>query len=377
MTTQQNTTLDALADTLAAALGELDPAGQRLAIALYRLLAAGRPVATADLAASTGLPEPAVAEALGSWPAVFTDGQGRVTGFWGLAISELSPAHRYESGGQVLYAWCAWDTLFLPARLGRAARVTSPCPVTGELITLTVTPDGVTQTSHPQAVVSFLMPDGPFDSGVIESFCHFVHFFASRQAGEQWVAGHPGTFLLTLGEAADVAAHANRRMFPDALGHGEARTAKQLERRSQQQVQPSLGRIPMLEPLFDAELDYRPGMAPLTSEGDGALIGSGDGAVHGPKLTGKLEWTLFEHAGSTMCPMAPVAKIITGDGARIRFEGRGYGTRPSPSDPVWRVAATLHFTTGDSRYSWLDGALALWEGEFNETTHHARYTAFI
>ena len=218
MTTQQNTTLDALADALAAALGEPDPAGQRLAIALYRRLAAGRPVATADLAAATGLPEPAVAETLGSWPAVFTDSQGRVTGFWGLAIGELSPAHRYESGGQVLYAWCAWDTLFLPGRLGQAARVTSACPVTGELIQLTVTPDGVTETSHPEAAVSFLTPNGPFDSGVIESFCHFVHFFASRQAGEQWVAGHPGTFLLTLGEAADLAARANRRMFPDALG---------------------------------------------------------------------------------------------------------------------------------------------------------------
>ena len=68
------------------------------------------------------------------------------------------------------------------------------------------------------AVVSFLVPSGPFDSGVIESFCHFVHFFASRQAGEQWVTGHPGTFLLTLGEAAHLAARGNQRMFPDALG---------------------------------------------------------------------------------------------------------------------------------------------------------------
>jgi alkylmercury lyase len=98
--------------------------------------------------------------------------------------------------------------------------VTSPCPVTGEPIELTVAPDGVTETSHPEAAVSFLMPDGPFDSGVIESFCHFVHFFASTQAGEQWVARHPGTFLLTLGEAADLAARANRRMFPDALAAG-------------------------------------------------------------------------------------------------------------------------------------------------------------
>jgi len=133
----------------------------------------------------------------------------------------------------------------------------------------------------------------------------------------------------------------------------------------------------MLEPLFEAELDYQPGMAPLASEGDGALIGSGDGTVRGPKLDGKLEWTLFERPGSTVCSMAPVATITTADGARIRFEGRGYGSRPSQDDPAWRVAATLHFTTDDSRYSWLDGALALWEGEFSEVTGHARYTAFM
>jgi SAM-dependent methyltransferase len=95
----------------------------------------------------------------------------------------------------------------------------------------------------------------------------------------------------------------------------------------------------MLEPLFDAELDYQPGMPPLTSKGDGALVGSGDGAVRGPKLTGTLEWTLFEQPGDTMCAMAPVATITIGDGARIRFEGRGYGISRSQSDPVWRVAA--------------------------------------
>ena len=51
--------------------------------------------------------------------------------------------------------------------------------------------------------------------------------------------------------------------------------------------------------------------------------------------------------------------------------------RAHPRDPTWRVAATLYVTTGDSRYSWLHGTLALWEGEFNEDTHHARYTAFL
>src|SRR5260370_31039856 len=111
------------------------------------------------------------------------------------------------------------------------------------------------------------------------------------------------------------------------------------------------GESRMLEPLFDAELDYQPGLAPLTGEGDGALIGSGDGTVHGPKLTGKLEWTLFEQPGSTVCSMGPVFRITTGDGPQIRFEVRGYGTRSGPSDPAWRGAATPYFTTAHRRDS--------------------------
>ena len=64
-------------------------------------------------------------------------------------------------------------------------------------------------------------------------------------------------------------------------------------------------------------------------------------------------------------------------GAQIRFEGRGYGARPDPADPRWQVAPTLRPTSSDSRYSWLDGALAVWEGEFNEAAHHPRYQAFL
>ena len=209
-----------LADAVLGAMPDLDPAGERLAIALHRLLAAGGPVSTAQLAAAAGLSEPDVAGVLGEWPGVFTDGQGRVAGFWGQAIGELTPAHRLEAGGRVLYGWCAFDTLFLPGRLGQAAQVTSTCPVTGEEIRLTVGPEEITGVSHPGAVVSFLLPDGPFSADVMQSFCHFIYFFASRQAGERWTAQHPGTFLLTLGEAFDLAVVGNRRMFPNALADG-------------------------------------------------------------------------------------------------------------------------------------------------------------
>src|SRR5260370_25481284 len=192
---------------------EVDAAGERLAIAVWRLLAEGSPVGAAELAEASGLSQPDIAALLGEWPGVFTDAEGRVAGFWGLATGELTPAHRFEAGGRVLYGWCAFDTLFLPGRLGQVAKVTSTCPVTGEEIRLTVGPGEVIGTSHPGPVVSFLPPDVPVDSGVVQSFCHFVHFFASREAGQRWTAQHPGTFLLTLGEAFDLAALGNRRIL--------------------------------------------------------------------------------------------------------------------------------------------------------------------
>ena len=213
----QHKTLDELAEAVATALGDLDPAGQRLAIALYRLLAAGRPVAAADLAAAAGLGERQVAQTLGSWPAVFTDSQGRVTGFWGLAISELSPEHRYESGGQVLYAWCAWDTLFLPELLGAPAEIESRCPTSARRITLTVDGARVTSQDPAETVLSFLHREQPFDADTIRTFCHYVHFFANPDAAAEWTACREGTFMLSLADGSQIARLTNRARFPTIL----------------------------------------------------------------------------------------------------------------------------------------------------------------
>jgi hypothetical protein len=132
-----------------------------------------------------------------------------------------------------------------------------------------------------------------------------------------------------------------------------------------------------LEHLFDAELQYRPGMSPIVSEGDGQLIGSGDGVVRGERLDGSLRWTLYEQPGAFVCQMNPVLAIFTGDGAELRADGRGYGRRDRPDDGLWRVAATLLFETDDERYAWLDRRLAVWEGEFDADAERARYRAYV
>jgi len=133
----------------------------------------------------------------------------------------------------------------------------------------------------------------------------------------------------------------------------------------------------MLEHLFDAELVYRSEIEPLTEEGEGELIGSGVGTVTGPALAGALAWTLFERPGKLVCAMNPVAVIETSDGAQVRIEARGFARRLDEASRSWDVAATLRFASEHERYRWLDGALGVWEGEFDAEAHRARYQAYL
>jgi len=72
--------------------------------------------------------------------------------------------------------------LFIPGILGKTARVESTDPVTNEKISLVVGPQGVKELEPADTVVSFISPSRAFDSDVIQSFCHFVHFYGSRKS---------------------------------------------------------------------------------------------------------------------------------------------------------------------------------------------------
>lgn len=154
---------------------------QRVAISLYRLLAEGRPVPPERLAERAEVDAEELTRLLESWPGVYSAEAG-VVGFWGLALDQMP--HRLHVDGRKLRAWCAWDTLFLPELIGKPAAVASSCPTTGETVSLEVIPGtGVRGVSPPDAVMSLLRREQPFDAETITSFCHFVHFFASEAAG--------------------------------------------------------------------------------------------------------------------------------------------------------------------------------------------------
>jgi len=157
-----------------------------------------------------------VRELLAGWPGVYYEGE-RIIGFWGLT-PRPSSQHLFQVDGRTLYTWCAWDTLFIPKILGKTARVETPCPITGETIRLTVTPDRVARTAPESAVMSILDPPEDIQEDIVSKFCHHVFFFASAAAGGQWTDGNPGTRLMSIPDAFELGRLKNLRRFGDALG---------------------------------------------------------------------------------------------------------------------------------------------------------------
>ena len=209
-----------LAEALTLAGGDLDDEGRQIALATYRLLAEGTPVTNNQVAAAVDTTLDAVAGRFDEWPGVFRNQDEAIVGFQGLAIDPLDPEYRLRSAdsSDVGYAWCAWDTLFLPAVLGQTLEVTASDGHTGETIRLDVAPDGVRRSERSDTVVSFAVPDGAWDADVMTSFCHKVLFFANQDNADQWIATHPDELItLSVEDAFEVGRLWIRARYGDAL----------------------------------------------------------------------------------------------------------------------------------------------------------------
>lgn len=198
------TSIDHTAEAITAAMPALDATGRRIATSIHRLLRQGSPLEPAAIAAAARVSTEEVAASLDSWPGVFRDRSGRVAGFWGQSIAKLDPEYRLEANGNLTYGWCALDTLFISSVVGEAIHVEASDPTTGETISLTVDRAGVRDVMPAGTVVSIVIPDGPFGYDIVQSFCHSVRFFASRESGERWAADREGAALLNVDEAFEI-----------------------------------------------------------------------------------------------------------------------------------------------------------------------------
>ena len=199
-------TLNALASELLARLPTMTGEEQRLGLEIYRQLAQGEPVLKSDLAEALEAPTDTVDELLGHAnlkSLTYTDKQGRIIGFGGLAVREMP--HRFKVDGRTLYTWCAWDSLFIPGILEQEAEVESPTPGSTARIRLRVAPDRVKDVQPRSAVMSFLLPSAQtFQADALKamaSFCHFIFFFPDRDSAAEWTKSHPDTTVISVSDA--------------------------------------------------------------------------------------------------------------------------------------------------------------------------------
>ncbi len=113
--------------------------------------------------------------------------------------------HEITIGGETRYTHCVLDTFLLSLIENTAATVRSISPLTNQVVTLRLTPEGV-KAEPPEAVISYgMLREG---TGVVyELLCPYVNAFGSREEYERWVEVTPDavTMLLSVEQAAEFA----------------------------------------------------------------------------------------------------------------------------------------------------------------------------
>lgn len=172
---------------------------QPIYLALLRGLSANTPVSPSHLAQTLKTDLAAIEAALKRLPDLEYDRSGNVIS---AGLSLIPTPHRIWFNHQALFAWCALDTLMYPVMLQQTAYVESPCPVTRNLVRLTVTPTQIESLNPAEAVVSIVVPDCSGQTCCTRAdFCHQVHFFSSAEAAIQWRRSHGDGSVLSVAEA--------------------------------------------------------------------------------------------------------------------------------------------------------------------------------
>ena len=185
---------------------------------IYRLLAEGKPVTREQLALSLGITDESVKKTIKELPSMYIDfdDQGRIAEFGGFGSDPTR--NRFIVRDNTLYAWCAWDALFIPPILDETVYVEANCPVTDDNIQLTVTPKGVIDVKPTHAVMTFAIPGmKAFPDPEKFSFMKTVFFFSSRKAASKWVSENPGPVILSLDEGFELGRTMNKIRFKDVL----------------------------------------------------------------------------------------------------------------------------------------------------------------
>ncbi|MEE9163865.1 MAG: organomercurial lyase [Thermoplasmata archaeon] len=182
----------------------------------WRLLARGQPVPLERVASSLGASREETLVILREFGAELDD-DGKLVGM-GLSLKPTRHQVSIEGTEVPLYTWCVPDAIALAATLDKNVRIESPDPVTGEVVRLTVTPDGVEEVEPKNAMVSFLIPRLGQLQDLRGSVCHYQNLFTSVDTAREWFSeGIEEVALFTPSEALELTRLVLAEAIPAAL----------------------------------------------------------------------------------------------------------------------------------------------------------------
>ena len=127
--------------------------------------------------------------------------------------------HKIKIDNKILYGWCAWDTLFIPQVLNKSATVISKDHLTNQELIIKIDQDGSIVESVEGIQVSMLIADEKsITEDVVNSFCHYIHFFRNEENAHKWAEANEGTFIINLDEAIVLSQLKNRSQFKNEFG---------------------------------------------------------------------------------------------------------------------------------------------------------------
>lgn len=180
---------------------------------LIRRLKFGKALSEGEIVEATGKSQAYVREFLSQADRMGAelDDKGNLVG---AVLTLRRTPHRFIVGSRRMFAWCALDTLFLPALIGEPARVRSTCPVTARNLEIVVGPDRIVSAAPSTIAVSVVDPSTMCCEvpGPESSICSSMHFFDSWSAGQSWVKGRLGVGLCSIEEAFQIAQVTTRFM---------------------------------------------------------------------------------------------------------------------------------------------------------------------
>ena len=216
MNDEQDARLDEMARQLQERFLAYAPSQRRLLVQIERELAHGRPITSEQVdqrIAALGLEQDAAHQFLRELTE--RDADDRIFGAIGLSLEDHP--HRVKVEGVSLSAWCALDTLFLPALLQQMATIASPSPMTHTMIRLRVSPERVEEVDPADAVISIVLVDPSRErmasvEAIWNAFCQHVYFLTTREEAKRWAVGREDIAILTVDEGFAL----GRRVWSDA-----------------------------------------------------------------------------------------------------------------------------------------------------------------